>query len=68
MVIMSKILIGGLYIGKSPSPREILADVICGKNMKRGRAKGGKCKRKRKKREVKRKKGEREKRRGEVKG
>jgi hypothetical protein len=38
---------------------EISADVIWGKNMKRRREKGGKCKRKRKKGERKRKKGER---------
>jgi hypothetical protein len=53
----------GLYIGKYPPPPQggkISADVIWGKkNMKRGREKGGKCKRKRKKGERKRKKGER---------
>jgi hypothetical protein len=37
----------------------ILANVMWGKNMKRGREKGGKCKRIRKKGERKRKKGER---------
>jgi hypothetical protein len=38
---------------------KISADVIWGKNMKRRREKGGKCKRKRKKGKRKRKKGER---------
>jgi hypothetical protein len=41
----------GLYIGKYAPlwGRGISADVIWGKNMKRRREKGGKCKRKRKK-------------------
>jgi hypothetical protein len=45
----------------TPPPRgeKISANVIWGKNMKRGRDKGGKCKRKRKKGERNRKKGER---------
>jgi hypothetical protein len=38
------------FQGKSPPQRKNeSADVIWGKNMKRGREKGGKCKRKRKK-------------------
>jgi hypothetical protein len=36
-----------------PPPREISANVIQGENMKRGREKGGKCKRKMKKGERK---------------
>jgi hypothetical protein len=47
----------GLYIGKYPLPRggeeKISADVIWGKNMKRPREKGGKCRRNRKKEERK---------------
>ncbi len=49
----------GLYFEKYPPGGGISADVIWGKNMKRGREKGGKCNRKRKKGERKRKKGER---------
>jgi hypothetical protein len=53
----------GAYILENTPPLGggggIPADVIWGKNMKRRREKGGKCKRKRKKRERKRKKGER---------
>ncbi len=52
----------GIYFGKYPPPprgREISADVIWGKNMKRRREKREKCKRKRKKEERKRKKEER---------
>jgi hypothetical protein len=53
---------------------QISANVICGKNTKRGRERGGKFKRKRKKGEIKSKKGEekvkkgKEKRKAEVKG
>jgi hypothetical protein len=46
---------------KIPAPggrEKISADVICGKNMKRRREKGGKCKGKRQKGERKMKKGE----------
>ncbi len=62
-------ILRGLYIGKYLPPPwgrgKISADVIWGKNMKRGREKGGKCKRKRKKEERKRKKGERKRKKGE---
>jgi hypothetical protein len=53
---------GSIYLKIPPPPgggEKISADVIWGKNMKRGRETGGKCKRKRKKEERKRKKGER---------
>jgi hypothetical protein len=54
-------VVAGVYIlENTPPPRGgISANVIWGKNMKRVREKGGKCKRKRKKEERKRKKGER---------
>jgi hypothetical protein len=57
-----------LYIIKYPRPPwgggkyQLMS--FGGKNMKRGREKGGKCKRKRKKEERKRKKGERDEKRG----
>jgi hypothetical protein len=52
----------GLYIGKYPPPsggEKYQPMSFGGKNMKRRREKGGKCKRKWKKGERKRKKGER---------
>jgi hypothetical protein len=48
----------GLYVGQyPPTPRGVSANVIWEKNIKRGREKGGKCKRKRKKGERIREKG-----------
>jgi hypothetical protein len=65
------ILFSGAYIleSNSPPPRGgiISANVICGKNMKRRREKGGKCKRKKKKGERKGRKGKENEKR-EVKG
>jgi hypothetical protein len=57
----------GLYIGKYPPPLggEYQLMSFGGKNMKMGREKGGKCKRKRKKGERKMKQGERKRRKGE---
>jgi hypothetical protein len=57
----------GLYIGKYPFPREGKYQPMSfgGKNMKSGREKGGKCKRKRKKAERKWKKGERKSKKGD---
>jgi hypothetical protein len=57
----------GLYIGKSSPPGggKYQPMSFGGKNMKRGREKGGKCKRKRKKWERKRKKWERKRKKWE---
>jgi hypothetical protein len=52
----SKTLLARVYILKNTPPPQrggISADVIWGKNMKRGREKRAKCKRKRKKGEIK---------------
>ncbi len=47
----------GVYLMENTPPwGEISADVIWGKNIKRGRERGGKCRRKRKKGERKREK------------
>jgi hypothetical protein len=64
LLISLKAAIAGVYILENTSlppwgGEKISADVIWGKNMKREREKGGKCKRKRQKEERKRNKGER---------